>query len=386
MRAGFDVPIKDGVVTDTTRIDALQETMMTILQAPAVLIVMAHQGRPKDAPDPAFSQKPLVPVLERLLKTTVHFSPDCVGDVAKKTVASAKPGDVVLLENLRFHPEEKKNDAAFAKELASLGDVYVAEAFSNAHRNHASMVEVAKLLPSYMGFALEREVVHLNKIIHETAHPLTLIIGGAKLETKIPIISNFLTIGDDILIGGAVANTFIAARGFDVGTSKYDEGSIDIAQNLMLESEKDGRAVIHVPRDAVVATEAVEGAEKIDIPLEDVGGDMAIFDIGTVSVKRFCEVIAASKMIIWNGPVGLFEINRFSHASKRIAEAMAAATKNGAMTVVGGGDTLDFHERYGYDLSVYTFVSMGGGAMLEFLAGKELPSIVVLEEKNPKTS
>jgi phosphoglycerate kinase len=264
--------------------------------------------------------------------------------------------------------------------------VYVAEAFSNAHRNHASMVEVAKLLPSYMGFALEREVVHLNKIIHETAHPLTLIIGGAKLETKIPIISNFLTIGDDILIGGAVANTFIAARGFDVGTSKYDEGSIDIAQNLMLESEKDGRAVIHVPRDAVVATEAVEGAEKIDIPLEDVGGDMAIFDIGTVSVKRFCEVIAASKMIIWNGPVGLFEINRFSHASKRIAEAMAAATKNGAMTVVGGGDTLDFHERYGYDLSVYTFVSMGGGAMLEFLAGKELPSIVVLEEKNPKTS
>ncbi len=380
LRAGFDVPIDNGKVTDTTRIESLLPTMQFILKQDAILILMSHQGRPKDAPDPAFSQEPLVPVLEKLLGCTVHFAKDCVGPTAKEAVKKAKPGEVVLLENLRFHPEEKKNDMTFAKELASLGDIYVNDAFTNCHRVHASMVGIATLLPSAMGLQLEEEIQHLEKIIHDTQHPLTLIIGGAKLETKVPIIENFLKLGDDVLLGGAVANTFIAARGFNVGASKYDKEAIDKAQGFMLESTKEGNARIHVPHDSVVASDPSQKADRIGLPVEDIEGDMAIFDIGPISAKRFCEVIEKSAMIIWNGPVGLYEVPHFAHATKIIAEAVGNATKRGALTIIGGGDTIDFHQRYHLPLSAYSFVSMGGGAMLEFLSGKPFPSLQALEE------
>lgn len=379
VRAGFDLPMEDdGAITDTTRVEAIEKTMQHVITSGGILILMAHQGRPKDAPDPAFSQKPIVKVLEKLLKTTVHFAPDCIGAEAEKVVAAAKPGEVVLLENLRFHAGEKKNDPAFAASLAKLGDIYVNDAFTNCHRVHASMVGVAKLLPAYMGFNLEQEIKHLSLVVDSPQRPLTLIVAGAKMETKVPVIERFLAKGDHILVGGCIANTLIAARGFDVGASRYDEEGIELAQNLMLESSKEKRAKIHVPRDVVVANELSETAEKLDLPVEDILGDMAIYDIGKITIERYIEAIKASKLIVWNGPLGVYEYNRFSHATKRIAEAVAQATKNGAVSIIGGGDTIDFHLKYKYPLSAYTFVSMGGGAMLEFISGKKFESLAVL--------
>lgn len=381
LRAGFDVPMKNGKIVDETRIEAIHKTMRHILDAGAILIIMAHQGRPKDAYDPQHSQRPIAPVLRRMLQTTVHFASSCIGSVPETVIQHAKPGEVVLLENLRFHAGEKKNDASFAKKLASLADVYVNDAFTNCHRNHASMVGVPRYLPSFMGFALANEVKYLSLVLEKPKRPLTLIVAGAKMETKVPVIDRFLRKGDHILVGGCIANTLIAARGFDVGASKYDEEEIELAQTLMLKSQKKGRAEIVVPRDVVVADKLSEKAEKIDIPVEDIVGDMAIFDIGKVTIKRYEEMIAASKMIVWNGPVGVYEYNRFSHASKRLAEAISRATKRGAISIIGGGDTIDFHLQYKYPLSSYTFVSMGGGAMLEFIAGKPFASLKLLEKR-----
>lgn len=380
LRAGFDLPMQDGKVTDTTRVEALVPTMKHILDQGATLIIMAHQGRPKDGPDPAFSQKPIVPILEKLLQTTVHFAEDCVGEKAERAVAEAKNGEVVLLENLRFHKEEKKNDPAFAKKLASLADVYVNDAFTNCHREHASMVGVPSILTGYMGLSLEKEVKHLGSVLTDPARPLTLIVSGSKMETKVPVIERFLEKGDDILLGGCIANTFIAARGFDIGASKYEKEEVERAQTLMLESEKEEKAMIHVPRDTVVASALSEDAEKLDLPVENIGGDMSIFDIGAVTIKRYVEVIEKSQTIIWNGPLGVYEYNRFSHATKRLAEAISKATERGAVSILGGGDTIDFHLKYSYPLSAYTFVSMGGGAMLEFISGKKFASLEALKE------
>lgn len=381
LRAGFDLPMeKDGSITDITRVKAIEKTMKHILKAGAILIIAAHQGRPKDHADPMFTQKPLVPILKKLLKTNVHFASSCIGPIAEKTIARAQPGEVVLLENLRFHAGEKKNDPAFAKALAALADVYVNDAFTNCHRVHASMVGVAKRLPAFMGLTLEKEIMNLRVAVGKPARPLTLIIAGAKMETKVPVIKRFLKKGDHILVGGCIANTLIAARGFDVGASKYDKEGIELAQQLMLESTKKKRAKIHIPRDVVVADELSETAVKLDLPVEDIDGDMAIYDIGKVTIERYIEAIRSSKMIVWNGPLGVYEYNRFSHATKRIAEAVMAATKKGAVSLIGGGDTIDFHLKYRYPLSRYTFVSMGGGAMLEFIAGKKFESLQALEK------
>ena len=380
LRAGFDVPMKDGKVTDRTRIEALKKTMAYILKAGGILVILAHQGRPKNGPDPQFSQEPIVPVLKKLLKAKVYFAPDCIGKEAKKVVDNAKPGEVVLLENLRFHPEEKKNDAKFAKELKALGDVYVNDAFTNCHREHASMVGLPGLLPAFMGFGLQSEIEHLSLVLDKPKRPLTLIVAGAKMETKVPVIRHFLLKGDHILLGGCIANTFIAARGFGTGTSKYDESGIEQAQELMLLSELPGRAKIHVPRDSVVASELSETAQKLDLPVDDILGDMNIYDIGKVTAKRYCETVENSKTIVWNGPLGVYEYNRFSHASKRLAESIVKATDKGAFSILGGGDTIDFHLKYGYPLNKYSFVSMGGGAMLEFIGGKKFASLKLLEK------
>ncbi len=380
LRAGFDLPMDGGKVTDATRVEAIVKSMKYVVKGGGVLILLAHQGRPKDGSDMKFTQRPLVPLLRKILKTTVHFANDCVGPEAEKVIAKAKGGEVVLLENLRFHPGEKKNDKAFAKKLAKLGDLYVNDAFTNCHREHASMVALPKLLPAFMGFNLAEEVKHLSAAVKNPKHPMTLIIAGAKIETKVPVIKHFLKKGDHILIGGCIANTFIAGRGFSVGASKYDEEGIEQAQELMLESERPKRAKIHVPRDVVVASELSETAIKLDLPVEDVEGDMCIFDVGKVTVLRYCECIEKSKVIVWNGPLGVYEYNRFSHASKRVAEAIVRATEKGAISIIGGGETIDFHLKYKYPLSWYTFVSMGGGAMLAFIGGKRFASLKVLEK------
>ncbi len=379
LRAGFDVAMEKGKVMDTERIEALLPTMEHILKAGASLVILSHQGRPKGKPMPEYSQKPIVAVLKKLLKRPVAFAPSCIGKETEKMAAALKPGEVLFLENLRYEPGEEKNDPAFAKKLAKLGDVYVNDAFTNCHRNHASMVALAKLLPSYVGLQLEKEIKYLSQVVRSPKHPLVLIVSGAKMETKVPVIQQFLTRGDDILLGGCIANTFIAARGFDIGTSKYEKESVEQAQEFMLESQKKGRAKIYVPRDVVLASAPTQDAAKLDLPVDNIVGDMGIFDIGTVTVERFKKVIARAKTIVWNGPLGYYEVNRFSHGTKRIAEAIAAATKKGAISIIGGGDTIDFHVRYKYPLDAYTFVSTGGGAMLEFIAGKKLPAIAALE-------
>lgn len=379
LRAGFDVPIDNGKVTDASRIEALLPTMQHILKHGASLVIMAHQGRPKGKPDLVFSQQPIVTVLEQLLKTTISFASSCTGSETLAMAKALKLGEVLLLENLRFDEREKANDPAFAQELAALADVYVNDAFTNCHRPHASMVGVPKLLPSFMGLQLEQEITHLSKVLDDPRRPLVLIISGAKMETKVPVIERFLRNGDDILLGGCIANTFIAARGFNIAASKYEPEQVEKAQEIMLESEKDECAMIHVPRDVVVASEPSETAQKLDLPVENIEGDMAIFDIGKVTIERYVAAIAKAGTIVWNGPLGLYEYNRFSHATKRIAEAVAQATKKGAVSIIGGGDTIDFHSRYEYDLKAYTYVSVGGGAMLEFISGKPLPGIVALQ-------
>lgn len=379
VRAGFDVSIENGKVMDTERIEAVVPTIQWLLKAGASVVVLSHQGRPKGKRLPEYSQALVAPVLEQLLGTPVQFVDSCTGEAAVSAAKALKPGQMLFLENLRYEPGEEKNDPEFAKQLAALGDVYVNDAFTNCHRNHASMVALAKLMPAYAGVQLSSELKHLSLVTDKPKKPVVLIVSGAKMETKVPIIEQFLTRGDHILLGGCIANTFIAARGFDIGTSKYEEEQVEKAQELMLESEKEGRALIHVPRDVVLATAPTDDAQKIDLPVEDIVGDMSIFDIGKVTIERYKKILAEAQTIIWNGPLGFFEVNRFSHASKRIAEAIAEATKRGATTIIGGGDTIDFHTRYGYSLADYTFVSTGGGAMLEFIAGKPLPALAPLK-------
>jgi phosphoglycerate kinase len=377
LRAGFDVVIEKGKVQDTERIEALVPTMKHILKKGS-LVILSHQGRPKGKRVEEFSQKPVLSVLEKLLKVKVAWADSCTGAKTLALAKSLKKGEVLFCENLRYEPGEEKNDKALAKELAKLGDVYVNDAFTNCHRAHASMVALPKLLPAYAGLQLEKELKNLSVVLEKPKKPLVLIVSGAKLETKVPVIERFLTKGDHILLGGCIANTFIAARGFDVGESKYEEDLMERAQEFMLEAEKKNRALIHVPRDAVVASKPVPHAPKLDLPVEDIMGDMSILDIGKVTIERYRRIIEKAGMIVWNGPLGYYEVNRFSHATKRIAEYVAAATKKGAKSIVGGGDTIDFHVRYDYPLSAYSFVSTGGGAMLEFISGKPLPALAPL--------
>lgn len=374
LRAGFDLPMEDGKIQDISRVEALVPTMRYVLDHDASLVIMAHQGRPKGKPDPAFSQKPIVPVLEKLLGTTVHFASSCTGPETQHLAASLAPGQVLLLENLRFDPREKENDEGFARELAGLGDVYVNDAFTNCHRAHASMVGVPAFLPHYMGLQLEQEVSHLSKVVEDPAHPLTLIVSGAKMETKVPVIAFFQTKGDDILLGGAIANTFVAAEGNDVGRSLFETEFAEQAKDMLAATG----ARIHVPLDAVVAAELKEDADWKRVNVSEIPADMAIYDVGDATINDYISVIEKSKCIVWNGPIGVYEVEPFATASKRIAQAVATATQNGAFTVIGGGDTIDLHTRYNLPLTAYSFVSTGGGAMLEFVSGQQLPALQAL--------
>lgn len=372
-----------GRLKNDTKIRATLPTIQLLLGKGARVILLTHVGRPKGKKDPLLSTKPAAEHLGTLLAgVSVIHTDATVGPTVEVAVQKLQNGHILYLENVRFHREEEgtaEEQAAFGKQLAALADVYVNEAFASCHTyEEASTCAVARQLPSYAGINLEREVAMLSPILDDPRRPLTLIISGAKMETKIPVVEYFLGTGDDILLGGAIANTFLAARGFDVSASKYEADQVSTAQELMLESEKEDRATIHVPRDAVVAGSPEEGSPVLDLPMEDLEGDMAVFDIGSVTINRYVSLIERSGMIVWNGPMGLYEKKQFARGTSRIAEALAVATKRGAITIVGGGDTIDFHARYGYDLSAYTFVSTGGGAMLEFISGKPFPALQAL--------
>ncbi len=378
LRAGFDVPIENGIVTDISRIEAAIPTMRQVLDNGAALIIMAHQDRPKGKVVPDMSQQPLVPILEKLLGIPVRFASSCVGEETKAMIQALSPREVLLLENLRYDAREEKNDVAFAKELASYADIYVNDAFTNCHRTHASMVAVAQLLPAYMGVQLQQEVEHLLPIVESPRHPLTLIICGAKIETKLPVIEHFLKKGDHILVGGAIANTFLAAQGYHVASSLYEADFIPTAQELLQQSGN-GNAQIHIPTDVVTAT-APDAMATMHRSVNAIAEGSAVFDVGEETVQSYGDIIAASSMVVWNGPLGMYESEVFANASKKIAAAMMDAATKGAITIIGGGDTIDFHTRYSLPMTGYTFVSTGGGAMLEFISGKTLPALEVLRQ------
>jgi phosphoglycerate kinase len=374
-----------GHLKDDRKLRVTVPTLEALLRKGGKLLLLTHVGRPEGKVLEGLRTKPIAEHLKTMSKSfkVMRTVRACQGEEVEQVLASLKPGEILYLENVRFERGEQENRPEFAEALAALADLYVNEAFAALHTyEETSTCEVARCLPAYAGWNLQKEVENLGRVTEDPRRPLTIIISGAKMKTKIPVIQRFLDLADHILLGGCVANTFLAARGFDVGNSKYEEGMIDLAQELMLESEKERKATIHVPRDVVVASSASEGAEKLDLPIEDLMGDMGILDIGKVTVERYRRIIAQAGSVIWNGPLGLYELNRFSHATKRIAEAIAEVGKRGAFTLIGGGDTLDFHLRYGYSLEPYGFVSTGGGAMLEFLSSPEpLPALAPLLKK-----
>ncbi len=379
VRAGFDIPMEEGRITDESRIVSVMPTIRFVLDHGGSIILIAHQDRPKGKVVPEMSQKPLVPVLERLLGQPVLFTASCVGEQAKQMVDALAPGQVLLLENLRFDAREEANDPTFAQELASYADLYVNEAFTNCHRDHASMTGVPALLPSYMGLELEQEVLHLSSVIEAPKRPLTLIVSGAKIETKLPVITAFMERGDHVLVGGAIANTFLLAEEFDTGSSLVEKDFVPQAQSMRASSGQSGRAILHLPVDAVVAPSPDASANAESVELAAIGSDRAIFDLGPKTIDVYSKIVEGSSCIVWNGPLGMYEKKEFAAASIAIAAALRAAAARGATVIVGGGDTIDFHTRYGLDMSAYSFVSTGGGAMLDFVAGSKLPALDALK-------
>lgn len=374
VRVDFNVSLKNGVVQDDIRIKNVIPTLQYLIDKGACLILISHLGRPKDKADPALSLKPVADCLSKLLKKKIKHISDCIGENAFRASKKMKSGDILMLENIRFYKEEQLCDDKFSKKLASLGDVFVNDAFGVAHRKHASTYGIAKFLPSYAGLLVEKEIEMLSSLLKDVERPFTMIFGGAKIKDKIGVITSFLGKTDYILVGGGIANTFLSAQGFDIGKSLYEPEMISSAQDIMLDSEKH-RGEFMVPSDVLVADEISEKADTADIPVEDVIGDMRILDIGKLTTAKYCDIIKKSKTVVWNGPMGLFEIKPFAKGSAAIAKAVISSK---AKSYVGGGDTLDLLRVFKINEKKITHVSTGGGAMLEFLEGKELPALAVL--------
>jgi phosphoglycerate kinase len=376
IRVDFNVPLdSDFNITDTTRIDATVHTVKKILDDGGSAILMSHLGRPKGGYEDKYSLKHMIPYLEKLFKQPVLFADDCIGDSAKEMASSLKPGEILLLENLRFYKEEEKGDEEFAKKLAGLGDVYINDAFGTAHRAHASTSVIAKFFPDskMFGYLMAEEITHLDKCMKDAKRPFTAILGGAKVSTKIEIINHLMDKVDNLIIGGGMMFTFIKALGGEIGASLVEEDYVELAKNIV-EGAKALGVNLYIPPDAVIADAFSDDANKkttsaYDIPMPWMG-----LDIGPSSCKKFEHVIEKSSTILWNGPMGVFEMNSFEEGTKFIAHAVAKATESGTFTLVGGGDSVAAINKYGLADKV-SYVSTGGGAMLEYIEGKELPGI-----------
>ncbi len=376
VRVDFNVPMdSERNITDDTRIRKALPTLEYLAERGAKVIVMSHMGRPKGQKVDDLRLDKVAERLGELVDFPVSDVHECIGPDAEAAVSDMSAGEILLLENTRFYHGEEMNDREFTEQIAKLGDVFVSDAFGAVHRAHATTAGLADFLPAYAGLLLEREIEVLSSILEGAKEPVVLIMGGAKIDTKIGVLKNFIDKGDAFLVGGGLANTFLYAAGYDVGESLHEPGKRDIAQEIMLEVEKDMDKFV-LPQDVVVASEASPDAETLTVPISDIEGDMKIFDIGKRTIDRFCEIIERAGTVIWNGPVGLYEMEPFSEGTRRIAEAVAECE---GVTVLGGGDTIDAINKFDLAPERFTHISTGGGAMLEFLEGKELPGVEALK-------
>lgn len=382
IRVDFNVPLNDKFeITDDTRIRAALPTIKKILADGGMVILMSHLGRPKDGPTDKYSLKHIVKHLHELLggKTPVHFASDCIGEQANMTAGMMRPGEVLLLENLRFYKEEEKGDEAFAKKLSQLGDIWINDAFGTAHRAHASTAVIAQFFPRekrFFGLVMEGEVASAEKVLHKAEKPFVAIIGGAKVSDKILIIENLLERATDIIIGGGMAYTFMKAQGGKIGNSLCEEDRLQTANDILKKAEGKG-VCIHLPSDSMIADKFAADAQTSVAPSNNIPDGWMGLDIGSNACSQFCNVIINSKTILWNGPMGVFEMPKFQHGTKAIAEAVAEATEGGAFSLVGGGDSVAAVNQFGFADKV-SYVSTGGGAMLEYFEGKTLPGIAAV--------
>ena len=377
VRVDYNAPMdKAGNITDDTRIRATLPTLNFLLDQGASLVLAAHLGRPKGGPAPEFSLAPVAAHLSSLMGRKVKFAADCVGPVATSAAEALQPGEVLMLENLRFHPEEEKNDPAFAKGLAELADVAVNDAFGVSHRAHASVEGITKFLPMVAGFLMEKELDFLGRAVTDPARPYAAIIGGAKVSDKIGVIANLLTKVDVLLIGGGMANTFFAAQGYNVGKSLVEPDKIPLAKDLIAQAKERGVTLL-LPTDVVAADKFAADAAWRVTTVDSIGAEEMVLDIGPSTGAAFGAALSGAKTIVWNGPMGVFEMDAFAKGTEAVARAVATSN---AVSIVGGGDSVAALEKVGLAGSI-THISTGGGASLEFLEGKVLPGVAALSDK-----
>uniref|UniRef100_A0A7C6A9S0 Phosphoglycerate kinase n=1 Tax=candidate division WOR-3 bacterium TaxID=2052148 RepID=A0A7C6A9S0_UNCW3 len=376
VRVDFNVPMDEtGKIKSDVRIRSALPTIEYIVKNKGIAILGSHLGKPKGKKDAKYSLRPVAQRLSELLKKPVLFAEDCVGETAEKVIREAEPGDVILLENLRFYAEEEKNDPNFARELARLADLYVNDAFGTAHRAHASTEGMAKLFPTpAAGFLMEKEISYLSRVLESPKSPFIAVIGGAKISDKLAVIKNLLTKVSDVLLGGGLIFNFYKAKGYEIGKSIFEPELLKAAKNLSQEKK------IYLPEDVVIA-DRTDGQGRIEVVAPDkIPTNYIGLDIGPKTITRYKEILHTAKTIVWAGPMGMFEVFEFAQGTKAIALAIAQATENGATSVVGGGDTLSALEKFGLTNKV-SHASTGGGACLEFLEGKILPGIAVLKDR-----
>jgi phosphoglycerate kinase len=377
VRADLNVPVKAGKVTDATRLERVVPGLQDLAKRGAKVIVISHFGRPKGAPDPEFSLKPVADRLGQLLGKPVAFANDCIGEVAQKAVAALQPGGIAVLENLRFHEGEEKNESAFAAALAKHGDIFVSDAFSTAHRAHASTDAITRLLPSYAGPLMMEEITALRSVLDKPKRPVAAVVGGAKVSTKIPVLTNLAAKVDKLIIGGGMANTFLLAQGVGIGKSLAEPDFLDTAREIM-HAAKARSCEIVLPADVVVAAKFEAGASSRVCPVLETPADQMILDVGPKAVAHYTDVLSRCNTLLWNGPLGAFEIDPFGDGTFKLARAAAAATQAGTLvSVAGGGDTVAALNAAGVT-DKFTYVSTAGGAFLEWLEGRELPGISAL--------
>ena len=377
VRVDFNVPIKNGRIMDDTRIREAIPTVQDLVERSARVILMTHLGRPDGQVDDGYRTTPLANRLAELIGRPVKHMSDCVGPAVEAAVKAMRDGDIVMLENVRFHPGETKNDPAFSRQLAALGDLYVNDAFGTAHRAHASTAGIAQYLPAVAGLLMEREITTLGRIMTDPPHPLVAIIGGSKISTKIGVLRSLMARVDRLCVGGAMACTLLKARGMDVGRSLVEDDQLEVARALLASSGQNGGTLV-LPLDAVVASEASPGIASRTVVIDAVPPDMKVLDVGPMTVERFLQTCDGAAAVVWNGPLGVYEVPPFDRGTDALAQGLAGSD---AETIIGGGDLVAALQKQ-HLAERMSFVSTGGGATLEFLEGKTLPGIAALRDKN----